>query len=91
MVTIEIRRRDLCAHGFQTMARASMRPSRRGSSSLFHNTKAAGEGLGLGLATANRIVTDHHGRLSYLPSRLGGAGFRIELPRVEADRGRLRA
>ncbi|WP_244711432.1 ATP-binding protein [Rhizobium cremeum] len=57
----------------------------------FHTTKAAGEGLGLGLATANRIVTDHHGRLSYFPSPLGGAGFRIELPRVEMDRGRLRA
>jgi two-component system, NtrC family, C4-dicarboxylate transport sensor histidine kinase DctB len=57
----------------------------------FHTTKAAGEGLGLGLATANRIVTDHHGRLSYFPSLLGGAGFRIELPRVETDRGRLRA
>lgn len=57
----------------------------------FHTTKAAGEGLGLGLATANRIVTDHHGRLTYFTPALGGAGFRIELPRVEADRGRLRA
>ena len=57
----------------------------------FHTTKAAGEGLGLGLATANRIVTDHHGRLTYFAPALGGAGFRIELPRVETDRGRLRA
>lgn len=57
----------------------------------FHTTKAAGEGLGLGLATANRIVTDHHGRLTYFAPALGGAGFRIELPRIEADLGRLRA
>jgi two-component system C4-dicarboxylate transport sensor histidine kinase DctB len=57
----------------------------------FHTTKAAGEGLGLGLATANRIVNDHHGRLSYFSSALGGAGFRIDLPRVEVDRWRLRA
>lgn len=57
----------------------------------FHTTKAAGEGLGLGLATANRIVSDHHGRLSYFSSALGGAGFRIELPRLDSDRGRLRA
>lgn len=43
----------------------------------FYTTKGPGEGLGLGLATAHRIVTDHHGSLSFGRSPLGGASFTL--------------
>ena len=46
----------------------------------YATTKSSGTGLGL--AIAQRIATDHGGELSYVgPSRLGGAAFRLSLPR----------
>lgn len=50
----------------------------------FHTTKAPGEGLGLGLATAHRIVSDHHGTLAYIRSDMGGACFSLVLGRAGA-------
>ncbi|NIJ38955.1 two-component system C4-dicarboxylate transport sensor histidine kinase DctB [Sphingopyxis panaciterrae] len=37
------------------------------------------DGLGLGLAIASNIMADFGGRLTLIPSPLGGAGFRLEL------------
>jgi PAS domain S-box-containing protein len=48
----------------------------------FFTTKAVGAGTGLGLSIAHSILSDHHGRLYYQRSDLGGAGFMIELPVV---------
>jgi two-component system, NtrC family, sensor kinase len=48
----------------------------------FFTTKAVGTGTGLGLSIAHSILSDHHGRLYYQRSELGGAGFMIELPVV---------
>lgn len=52
---------------------------------LFHTfvrgSNAAGKpGLGLGLATAKRLVEAHHGRLG-VASSVGGACFWVQLPR----------
>lgn len=44
----------------------------------FFTTKK--KGCGLGLAFAQKIVLAHGGNISYRPSSLGGACFRIELP-----------
>ncbi|MBI9107485.1 MAG: HAMP domain-containing histidine kinase [Spirochaetales bacterium] len=37
-------------------------------------------GLGIGLSSAKMIVNNHGGDITYSPSKLGGAGFLIELP-----------
>jgi len=49
----------------------------------FHTTKAAGEGLGLGLATVHRIISNHHGEIVAGRSPLGGALFTIRLSSVD--------
>lgn len=46
----------------------------------FFTTKGPGEGLGLGLSIAQRILTEHHGELVPGRSALGGASFEIRLP-----------
>ncbi len=48
----------------------------------FFTTKAVGAGTGLGLSISHQIVADHHGRIFYEPSVLGGAAFVVELPLV---------
>jgi two-component system, NtrC family, sensor kinase len=53
----------------------------------FFTTKAAGEGSGLGLAVAHRIVADHAGRIDVGASPLGGARFTVCLPRQEQTQG----
>jgi PAS domain S-box-containing protein len=51
----------------------------------FFTTKAVGEGTGLGLSIAHSIMADHHGRIFYRRSPLGGAGFVLEFPLVEVN------
>jgi PAS domain S-box-containing protein len=48
----------------------------------FFTTKEVGEGTGLGLSISHQIIFDHHGRIYYEPSALGGAAFVVELPLV---------
>lgn len=48
----------------------------------FFTTKEVGKGTGLGLSIAHSILMEHNGRLYYQPSRIGGAGFVMELPVV---------
>jgi signal transduction histidine kinase len=43
-------------------------------------------GVGLGLAIVQQIVISHHGDIEATESALGGALFRIRLPRVQTDR-----
>ena len=45
----------------------------------FFTTKPAGIGTGLGLSVAHTYVMEHHGRISYEQSSLGGACFSVEL------------
>lgn len=45
----------------------------------FFTTKEVGEGLGLGLSIAYKIIEDLGGRLQYAPSELGGACFVLKL------------
>ncbi len=57
----------------------------------YATTKSSGTGLGL--AIAQRIATDHGGELSFAgTSRLGGAAFRLSLPRegppIDSERAR---
>jgi two-component system sensor histidine kinase HydH len=47
----------------------------------FFTTKAKGSGLGL--TKVQTIAEAHRGRVEYLPSKNGGAAFRIVLPRAE--------
>lgn len=47
----------------------------------FYTTKAAGEGVGLGLAISSGIVADHGGRLTAFNPPEGGAVFEAEFPR----------
>ena len=46
----------------------------------FHTTKAAGEGVGLGLAISSGIAADHGGRLRGQNAPQGGAVFELRLP-----------
>jgi signal transduction histidine kinase/ActR/RegA family two-component response regulator len=46
----------------------------------FFTTKEVGRGTGLGLSIAHSVMTDHHGKMAYQPSALGGAGFVLDLP-----------
>jgi PAS domain S-box-containing protein len=48
----------------------------------FFTTKPAGTGTGLGLSIAHSIMADHHGRIQYARSSLGGAAFQLEFPIV---------
>lgn len=41
-------------------------------------------GLGIGLTSAMTIIENHGGRIYYEPSKIGGAGFIIELPIITA-------
>ena len=49
----------------------------------FYTTKAAGQGVGLGLAISSGIVTDHGGRLTAMNNSDGGAVFEVEFPRYD--------
>lgn len=51
----------------------------------FFSTKATGEGTGLGLAVVHGVVQEHGARLAVEDSPLGGARFRIVLPREEEE------
>ena len=46
----------------------------------FKTTKKQGDGLGLGLSLARKVVHDFSGALVYEPRPGGGARFRVELP-----------
>lgn len=46
----------------------------------FFTTKPVGQGSGLGLSMAHRIINDHGGSIGAFDSALGGAGFEIVLP-----------
>lgn len=46
----------------------------------FYTSKAAGEGVGLGLAISSGIIADHGGRLTARNRPEGGAAFDIALP-----------
>ena len=48
----------------------------------FFTTKPSGAGTGLGLSIAHSIMADHHGRIQYSRSSLGGAAFQLEFPIV---------
>jgi len=50
----------------------------------FFTTKPAGKGTGLGLAVCERIVSAAGGEIELCTSRLGGASFRVMLPRTSA-------
>ncbi|MGM0984382.1 MAG: ATP-binding protein [Pseudomonadota bacterium] len=46
----------------------------------FFTTKPVGQGSGLGLSMAHRIINDHGGSIGAFESSLGGAGVEIVLP-----------
>lgn len=48
----------------------------------FFTTKEVGEGTGLGLAVAHGIVEEHGGTIEVGESPLGGAQFRVRLPKT---------
>jgi len=49
----------------------------------FHTTKAAGQGVGLGLAISSGIAADHGGRLTARNMPEGGAAFDLSLPLLD--------
>jgi signal transduction histidine kinase len=49
----------------------------------FYSTRAAGEGTGLGLFLAKKIVGAHHGTIAVGRSDLGGAAFVVRVPRAD--------
>ncbi|QIE42540.1 sensor histidine kinase [Rhodobacteraceae bacterium SC52] len=52
----------------------------------FYTTKAAGDGVGLGLAISSSIVADLGGRLTARNRPEGGAVFEVQLPKFGDDR-----
>jgi signal transduction histidine kinase len=50
----------------------------------FFTTRPVGEGTGLGLYLARRMIQESGGSLTYSPREGGGAVFGIELPAIEA-------
>lgn len=46
----------------------------------FYTTKPTGEGTGLGLALAHRIIADHRGEIDLISPKQGGTLIRITLP-----------
>jgi PAS domain S-box-containing protein len=48
----------------------------------FFTTKDVGAGTGLGLSISRQIIIEHHGRIFYERSLLGGAAFVLEFPLV---------
>ena len=70
---------DVCDDG----AGDARTPSSRRCSTPFFTTKAPGEGSGLGLDSARRIVERrHHGRLSFTTGP-DGTTFEVRLPLVQ--------
>ena len=55
-------------------------PSAPAFSNRFFTTKAVGQALGLGLDTANRLVTKHKGQLSVFTSTPGETCLQVRLP-----------
>ncbi len=53
----------------------------------FFTTKAVGQGTGLGLATARRLVADRHDGSLTFSSEPGRTTFRVSLPFTQTDRG----
>src|SRR5262249_2686054 len=51
----------------------------------FFTTKEVGEGTGLGLSVARRIVEEHGGWIEVANREVGGAAFTVWLPEVEND------
>ncbi|MCA1743729.1 MAG: two-component sensor histidine kinase [Desulfovibrionales bacterium] len=51
----------------------------------FFTTKNVGTGTGLGLSVAHGIVEEHKGRIKIENSHLGGARFRIVLPKTSSE------
>ena len=52
----------------------------------FFSTKSSGEGSGLGLAHADRVIREHNGTIEALSLKNRGALFRIALPKPTGDR-----
>jgi len=46
----------------------------------FFSTKKAADGMGLGLAIVQSIVTGYNGQIEVFNNEKGGATFRVELP-----------
>jgi PAS domain S-box-containing protein len=53
----------------------------------FFTTKDVGAGTGLGLSISRQIIIEHHGRIFYERSLLGGAAFVLEFPLVSIPEG----
>ncbi len=51
----------------------------------YFTTKAAGVGTGIGLSISRNIVAAHGGELAIVETPLGGAAFRITLPKLAAQ------
>jgi PAS domain S-box-containing protein len=53
----------------------------------FFTTKDVGAGTGLGLSISHQIIAEHHGRIFYERSLLGGAAFVLEIPLIHFPEG----
>ncbi|MEW6572966.1 MAG: ATP-binding protein [Bacillota bacterium] len=49
----------------------------------FFSTKKTGEGMGLGLAIVQSVITGYNGQIEVFNNEKGGATFRVELPATE--------